>query len=759
MAEYSSRRWLLIEHFLPWLVLGILLLYTYAGFFQIPYMGFDFNPSTGEVDLIYVEPDADTGLQSGDHLLQVGPVSWNEFRTNSRQPLFESIETGQVLFLEIEREGQMLTIPWEIPGPNPQEILDRLINVWWLAYIFWFAGALTSLLVRPRDARWLLMAASCFLTAIWLIAGNISMWQIWESTILLRVAIWLCTPVYLHLHWVFPRPLSKIPGIFLWSGYLAAAGLAVAECFQVPPRSAFFAGFLLAVGGSILFLVLHFIRQQEQRRIVGLMATAIAMALLPSISLSISGVLTGLPRASGGALLALPILPGAYFYAIYRYQLGALEGRANRVISTYLFVILLGSILIIIVPLANEWLGFPAEAAFIGIVATLITGLTIIYFYPRFERFVDHRLLGIPLPPDHLLESYSALITTSLDIDNLVQLLRDEILPSLLVRQSALLHLKNGEHIIPFYMAGVDVSQLPSQADIISLQARSGKYNPPQTSEGNTHPLSWVRLQFALNVDGKLIGFWLLGRRAPDDLYAQTEISTLQTIANQTAVAMVNIAQARRLRALYHSNIERHEDERANLARDLHDEVLNQLAILSMNVDTELTTGFQESYQTVVDYLRRMIGGLRPAMLNYGLRAALEELVDELTERVEDHMQIFLEVPASDIRYDPRIENHLYRIVQQACENTIRHAEARTIWIYGQLAQEETTLIVEDDGVGLIDQSHLDFDKLLADKHFGLAGMYERAEIIGAELRIDSKPGSGTRLSVIWRTDETESAS
>ncbi len=108
-----------------------------------------------------------------------------------------------------------------------------------------------------------------------------------------------------------------------------------------------------------------------------------------------------------------------------------------------------------------------------------------------------------------------------------------------------------------------------------------------------------------LVVSGKLIGLWLLGSRDPDDYYAQSEISILKAIANQTAIALVNITQAERLHALYQADIERQEKERASLARGLHDEVLNQLAALAMRQEkSNPAPGFQESHEVISGYLR-----------------------------------------------------------------------------------------------------------------------------------------------------------
>ncbi len=149
-----------------------------------------------------------------------------------------------------------------------------------------------------------------------------------------------------------------------------------------------------------------------------------------------------------------------------------------------------------------------------------------------------------------------------------------------------------------------------------------------------------------------------------------------------------------------------------------------------------------------------MIAELRPTMLAYGLRPALDELAEQLSERIPENTQIQIDFPYTDIRYDPHIELHLFRIVQQACENALRHSHARNIRIHGDLDPEEIQLIVEDDGVGFPIADSLDLSKLLRDGHYGLVGMYERAAIIGAELNVRSEPGGGTLVEVNWQVTE-----
>ena len=93
--------------------------------------------------------------------------------------------------------------------------------------------------------------------------------------------------------------------------------------------------------------------------------------------------------------------------------------------------------------------------------------------------------------------------------------------------------------------------------------------------------------------------------------------------------------------------------------------------------------------------------------------------------------------------------------MQEICENALKHARAKTIKITARLSRERTELQVEDDGIGFAVGSSLKLDDMLVDKHFGLAGIHERASLIGAEVHLHSQPGTGTRVRVIWESKES----
>ncbi|HSK88005.1 MAG TPA: hypothetical protein VK880_06610, partial [Anaerolineales bacterium] len=268
-------------------VLCILLAYTYAKFFEHAYLGFRVD-STGEVIYIFEGNSTETKLKLGDRLVQVESMRWEDFRSDLRKTIFPKVESGEVVSLVIEREGREMTIPWVAAGPNSGEILDLIVSEGWLAFFFWFAGTVALLNLRPRDDRWYLMIAFNYLTGLLLVIGSgVSFYHIWGGAILLRMVVWLCLPVYLHLHWVFPYPFRPLPRAFVWAVYLSAILLAIAEGFGFLPRNLYMMGFLLAFGGSIVLLLLHAVLQRKARRDLGRFVVVSMAAFLPSLAAAI----------------------------------------------------------------------------------------------------------------------------------------------------------------------------------------------------------------------------------------------------------------------------------------------------------------------------------------------------------------------------------------------------------------------------------------------------------------------------------------
>lgn len=198
------------------------------------------------------------------------------------------------------------------------------------------------------------------------------------------------------------------------------------------------------------------------------------------------------------------------------------------------------------------------------------------------------------------------------------------------------------------------------------------------------------------------------------------------------------------------------EEERRRLARDLHDDTLQSLIALNQRIQlaqmsaadeptaAKLAEMQQLTAQTIAD-LRRLTHDLRPIYLeDLGLVTALNMLARDTSQTLQ--IPVGFHISGEERRLPPEVELALYRIGQEGLSNVARHAQASSAGLHLAFDLEETTLAIEDDGQGFIVPESP--SEMAGSGHFGLLGIQERAEIIGARLLIESLPGEGTRLTI-----------
>jgi signal transduction histidine kinase len=740
----------IVEYVLPWVSLAFLLTYSYVKFFKDPY-GFGWE-GTGQVYIVYTNQPSPT-LMVGDELVKIGPLTWEAYNADLRKTFFDGVKPGETVPIVVQRNHQTLTIPWTVPGTTQGEIVEQLFSEWFLAYVFWVAGALTLLFLRPKDERWRLLATFNFLTAIWLESGGgASNYHLLYSALVLRMAVWISIPIYLHLHWVFPRPLGKLPPILVAAAYTGAIVLMIAQGFQALPPNLYFLGFLVAVLGSLILLVLHAVLQVDSRQELRILWVAVLFALAPVVVVSATGMLNGSARADSLAFLTFPALPLSYLYAAYRRQLGGLEVRVNRLISIYLFLILLVTIATPAILAADHAFSLPDDTFILGAACATIATLAAIFGFPAFQSFVDRRWLGISLPSKQLPQIYSRRATASTSIIALLDLIEKDILPSLLIREFMFLRLEGAAPEV-LLAVGLSEDQIRAGVSLLDPTQPEAKPSAPPPSE-NAQAASWVRIKLPLRVGDNVLGYWLFGRRDPDDHYHQAEVSILQSLADQTGITLSNIIQTERLRMVYQTDINRYEQERLRLALELHDGILNKIAVLLMKLDdSSLTPAFEDAYNDLIKHLREIVRDLRPASLSFGLKPAIEELAFNLMDRSENKVSVTVNLETDECRYSQNVEQHLFRIMQEACMNAVRHAKPTEILVSGRLYPQLVEISIVDNGAGFDIDANRDLTILQDNNHFGLAGMYERSELIGAALRIVSSPQKGTRVELQWKPD------
>jgi signal transduction histidine kinase len=198
------------------------------------------------------------------------------------------------------------------------------------------------------------------------------------------------------------------------------------------------------------------------------------------------------------------------------------------------------------------------------------------------------------------------------------------------------------------------------------------------------------------------------------------------------------------------------EEERLRLAHELHDDAIQSVIALKQRVQlAQKPVRNEASLQTLrelealaeqtIENLRRMTRALRPIYLeDLGLATALEMLAGETSQ--SNPLDVDFRKSGAERRLPAEVELALYRIAQEGLNNVVHHASARSAHLWIDFDDKEVTLEVSDDGIGFaVPKIPTDF---APDGHFGLLGIRERAELIGARLEVESSPGRGTKLRV-----------
>jgi signal transduction histidine kinase len=194
--------------------------------------------------------------------------------------------------------------------------------------------------------------------------------------------------------------------------------------------------------------------------------------------------------------------------------------------------------------------------------------------------------------------------------------------------------------------------------------------------------------------------------------------------------------------------VEGQELERRRLARELHDETGQALTSILLGLKSVETARGEDEVQAAVAELRELVAGtledvrrlaveLRPKALDdFGLEPALERLAQGFAEQTG----IAVDVEARlDERLPGELETVLYRIVQEALTNVVKHAQAERVSIVVRRRGDRVAAVIEDDGRGFTPGE-------ARAGGLGLLGMRERLALVDGTIVIESRPGAGTTL-------------
>ncbi|TRZ65150.1 MAG: PAS domain-containing sensor histidine kinase, partial [Rhodocyclaceae bacterium] len=260
------------------------------------------------------------------------------------------------------------------------------------------------------------------------------------------------------------------------------------------------------------------------------------------------------------------------------------------------------------------------------------------------------------------------------------------------------------------------------------------------TVGGFTRTIVTRKTRLALNGGGK----YLVG-----SIHDITEPKRLELALQQSNQEMQGLAR---------SVLETREEDRRKIARELHDDLGHRVTSISMDLgklESKLLASESEAkalmpaildqvYQ-FADATRRICEDLRPGMLDaLGLPAAIESHVDSFAARTGIPCELVMS--HDDFAVDAKVGINLFRILQEALNNATKYSKATKILVTLQFAEHEISLVVEDNGIGLVEAGN---DGRIG---FGLLGMRERVNTLNGQLSISSEPGRGVRIEVVIPT-------
>ncbi len=262
----------------------------------------------------------------------------------------------------------------------------------------------------------------------------------------------------------------------------------------------------------------------------------------------------------------------------------------------------------------------------------------------------------------------------------------------------------------------------------------------PGTNAG-CGPATQSVLATALRAHDRVVGLVSL-EHTNADTYTEEDSSLIMGLASSLALAVDNARWFSRLRTLGA------EAERARIARDLHDNVAQSLAYVGFELDRlAVVHGDDQELKDLQGVVRGVVAELRETL--YQLRATVSENQD-LVDVAREYINRWSTRTGVDAEFQPdtggrrvpvQIEQELWRILQESLTNVERHADASHAWVSWRIGDGRAQLEVRDDGRGMNTDA-------VSRERYGLVGIRERADAVGAQVTLVSEPEAGTTVLV-----------
>jgi two-component system, NarL family, sensor kinase len=680
------------------------------------------------------------GLAAGDLVVAVegvrlGALADAPLATRSARP----VVAGPSARYEVVRGGETLDLVVPL-GPYP---LAAVVRQNWGTIVFALVYLLVAGFVYARRPSvgatrpFFLSGAALLAATTWslglTVADVLDGWGFWLFHAGSVVGFMLFWTAGLHFALTFPSPLPiarhpSLPWLLYGAPYLALALYATATRTLTDGTLAWAASWATATGvhasAALSLTLLAFVAQYRAQRAGagrGQIRWVVFAALLAGgagLVLYLVPPLVGLTAVHPNVIgVIVSLFPLSIAVAVLRQNLFDIDRLMSHALVYGGLTAGVVGVYVTVVVVLGRMVGGVGDL-WPSLLATAVVAVAFQPLRARLQGIVDRRLFGDRGEPVRVLGRLGERLEATAETDRVLPILVETIAEALRLPYVALV-LDEGE-----------------------ARVAAAEYGRPLP----------VALELPLVDQGAVVGRLLVAPRDVGADLSMADRELLATVARQAGSAVRAVRLTSDLRRSRQEIVTLREEERRRLRRDLHDGLGPTLAAMALKLDAArnllrrepgradaLLAGLADQVQGAVGEIRRLVHALRPPALDeLGLAGALREHA----RQIESYgVRLEVEAPEAALGLSAAAEVAVYRIVQEALTNVVKHAGARTVSIVLTERDGRVAATIEDDGRG--------FDReALGEDGFGLVGMRERVALVGGRLAVESSPGAGTTIAV-----------
>ena len=624
----------------------VILVYWIVFILSVPNDGLGTVTLDGPLLVSSVEgPALQAGFQPGDVILSI----------DGKQVAFQQgpvyrlgIGAGDLVSYEIQREEQMLTLKSEM-GRQAEALLTfaplYLSGV--MAFVFWGVGAALCLFSPVYDVR------SRLIGLTWLLAGTTAVVSsmgivshLWgEAATLISLSLLGFLLISAHLY--FPgksfsrgqrRALMSL--LALIALLINLQHMADVEIAGLSAKGVVNIYFLNSLLSSALLLIKNRFRatSDEVRRQTGIIFWATLLSSAPLVVFTIlADFILGAPYLDAiFTSLALLLLPIAYAYTIHQRSLLRIDFIINRLAVLFIVTLLVFFVSISILGTVVAVFDVSSDVPVLGGLLAAALVIPAAGLQSRIQGTVNKVLYGAHYDFSSVTTKLSDNLAQTLNRGTLVHLLTEQVAKEMGIVRTALLSLADGQLVQqasenqPFEVLGDN--EVCEYLLMAGTPMRAATFWPElsEASRLQWASFDWGEIFIPLVHEGELHGVLVVGSRIAGDLYSEQDLKILSVVAQQGALATANVRLVEKLRGLTQRLVRTDEGKRKDLARDLHDTVLQNLFFIKQDLLKSDQIETVEYLDEVIAILRRTIKAQRSSLIDQGITLALKDFIDDL---------------------------------------------------------------------------------------------------------------------------------